>query len=62
MSNDGVQGVRTSSSEPVLRISARSANPILSLDNLCISIQSCKSDLSMRKISGLIRAHCRAFR
>ena len=36
--SDGIQGVRTGSLEPVLRISARSVNPLLIYRNLCISI------------------------
>ena len=38
MSSDGIQGVRTGSRKPVLGISARLANPLLNLRNLCISI------------------------
>ena len=36
--SDVIQGVRTGSREPVLGISARLANPLLTLRNLCISI------------------------
>ena len=41
MTSDGIQGIRTGSCEPVLRISARLANPLLTLRNLRISISLC---------------------
>ena len=39
--SDGIQEVGTGSREPVFGISARLANPLLTLLNLCISISPC---------------------